>query len=311
MSCVRVGLSMPLSHGTDANPADVVAALARLDASPLDSLWVLDQLVGRTATPNPVALLGFAAAATRRVRLGTAVYVAPARNPVVAAKELATLQSLSGGRLVVGVGSGDRGLFPSFGLGTTTPGTVLEEFVGSLRRLWTESDVRHDGPLWPLPGVTVTPRPDPAPLLWLSGGAPVALRRAVRHGDGWIGAGRYSSAEFIALVDGLRLACADADRDPAGFAVAKRVYLHLGSEPGAVDAWFGRFYGRPELGRKVTVSGTPEACADQLNSLVEAGATDLVLHPVAATAEQDDLLFEELLPRLAPLLRSSQHPTLR
>ena len=304
MSSARIGLSMPLSHGTGAGRAAIADWLTRADTSGLDSLWVLDQSAGRMPTPNPVAVLGFAAAVTERVRLGTAVYVAPARNPITAAKELATLDSLTGGgRLVVGVGTGDRGLFGSFGLaGNPGPSAVLDEFLTVVPRLWAETDVHHDGPLWPLHGVTLSPRPLVPPPFWIGGGGPLALRRAVRHGAGWIGAGRHTTAEFAVLAARVRELCGEAGRDPADLALGKRVYLLV--EPdrarsrATVEQWFGTFYRRPELGEQVTVSGDARSCLEQLAALVDAGATDLVLHPLVESPTQDDLVFGELLPAL-------------
>ncbi|GAA1864085.1 LLM class flavin-dependent oxidoreductase [Pseudonocardia ailaonensis] len=303
----RIGLSVPLAHGTGAGRAQMAEWFARADASGLDSLWVLDQLIGRMPTPGPVGVLGFAAAMTERVRLGTAVYVVPGRNPIAAAKELATLDSLAGGgRLVVGVGSGNRAHFPTFGLGCAhdgppAPRDVLDEFLEVLPRLWREADVHHPGPLWPMDGVTLSPHPAVPPALWVGGGAPAALRRALRFGSGWIGAGRHSTAEFAELAARFRALCAEAGRPD--MAVGKRVYLLVEGDRAraraTIEEWFGTFYRRPELGATVTVAGDAAECLEQLEALTAAGATDLILHPLAETAAQQDLVFDALLPALA------------
>ena len=162
MSAVRprIGLDLPLRFAADASPSAIVTWLRGIDASPVDSLWTLDQLSGRLPTPEPIALLGFAAAHTKRVGLGIAVLVAPGRNPITAAKELSTLDRLSGGgRLVVGVGTGDSRLLGAMRLGEERPGAVLDEFLTVVRRLWTEREVAHDGPIWPFTGVTTSPGP--------------------------------------------------------------------------------------------------------------------------------------------------------
>lgn len=304
----RIGLNLPLRFA-GAAPADIAAWLGARDAAsaetPVDTLWLLDQLAGRMPTPEPIALLGFAAAHTIRIRYGVAVLAAPGRGPIAAAKQLATLDRLTGGgRLVVGVGSGDRRLFRTHGLGDRAdrPGTVLDEFLTVVRRLWTETDVTHHGPAWPFTGVTITPRPAVPPPLWVGGGSVPALRRAARLASGWVAAGRQPTARFAELVARLDEITEQEGRARGTLAVAKRVYLliepHRARAHRAIDAWFTAFYGSPDLGRAATVHGDVAACAEQLAGLVRLGATDLILHPLDESPRHEAAVLGELLPAL-------------
>jgi len=300
----RIGLNLPLRFAAGTAPKEIATWLRGADASPVDALWTLDQLAGRTPTPEPVGMLGFAAAHTSRVRLGVAVLVAPGRNPITAAKELASLDRLGGGgRLVVGVGSGDRRLFPSLRLDDWGPGAVLDEFLTAVRRLWTEDEVDHEGPIWPFTGVGISPRPIAPPPLWVGGGSVPALRRAVRLGSGWVAAGRQPTARFAELAARLEEVLDEEGRARETLAVAKRVYLLV--EPRrsraerAVDAWFSAFYGSPEHGREATVFGDVESCAEQLAELAGLGVTDLILHPLDESDRHGAAVLGELLPALA------------
>ncbi|MDA0637736.1 LLM class flavin-dependent oxidoreductase [Nonomuraea sp. MCN248] len=300
----RIGLNLPLRLADD-DPGAIAAWLGAVETAPVDALWTLDQLAGRVPTPEPVTLLGFAAARTTRVRLGIAVLVAPGRGPVAAAKQLASLGHLAGGRLVVGVGSGDRGLWPALRLGewADRPGAVLDEFLTVVHRLWTEPGVTHDGPIWPCAGVTITPRPAAPPPLWVGGGSVPALRRALRLGSGWVAAGRQPTARFAELAARLPEVAAEEGRPLGSFSVAKRVYLLVEPDRArahrTIDDWFTGFYGTPDRGREATVHGDVATCAAQLAELARLGVTDLILHPLDESPRHEAAVLGELLPALA------------
>lgn len=301
----RIGLNLPLRFA-EAAPAEIAAWLGEIDGeASVDTVWLLDQLAGRMNTPEPVALLGFAAAHTTRVRYGLAVLAVPGRGPVAVAKQLATADHLlGGGRLVVGVGSGDRRLFRTYGLGEyqDRPGAVLDTFLTSVRRLWTETDVSHDGPVWPFTDVTVSPRPAVPPPLWVGGGSVPALRRAARLASGWVAAGRQPTARFAELAARLDEVLAEEGRDRDTLAVGKRIYLLVEPDRArahrVIDDWFAAFYGNADLGRAATVYGDVAACAEQLAHLAELGVTDLILHPLDESPRHEAAVLGELLPAL-------------
>jgi alkanesulfonate monooxygenase SsuD/methylene tetrahydromethanopterin reductase-like flavin-dependent oxidoreductase (luciferase family) len=259
-----------------------------LEAAGVDAVWVLDQPTGRMATPEPLTLLSYLAPLTSRVRLGAGVLVGPARGPVPLAKSIATLDWLTGGRVDVGLGLGSPRAYPAFGVDRRRgggQGAILDELIEVLDRLWSHDDVGFAGRTWTLEGVSVNPKPlqRPRPPLWIGGGSEAALRRALRLGGRWIGAGRSTAAEFAALARRLRELQAEM-ADPVDVTVAKRVYVAVDSDRAAAERgvreWFDAFYGRPEWGPDVSVFGTGADVRAALEELVVAGADHLLLHPV-------------------------------
>jgi alkanesulfonate monooxygenase SsuD/methylene tetrahydromethanopterin reductase-like flavin-dependent oxidoreductase (luciferase family) len=301
------GLALPpaLTFGRDCGPS-AAEWIAHLEVPGVDRLWSLDQLMGTAPTAEPLALLGYVAALTSAVRLGVAVLVGAARGPVPTAKAIATLDWLTDGRLDVGLGLGAPWHYPAYGLDPSkrASGAVLDELVHIVPRLLTEERVDHDGPTWRLEGARCRPGPrqQPHPPLWFGGGATRSLARAVEHGVGWIGAGRHSTDEFIALAAPLRELLAARPDPAAPFAVSKRVYIVVDDDSTRADKivreWFATFYGRPELGPDVTVAGSAEACVRELGRMVEAGATHVILHPLVGTLEQYDLVTTEVIGQL-------------
>jgi probable F420-dependent oxidoreductase len=182
---VRIGFGL----GTQGMRAEerfdtVVDDLERLG---FDSLWLSERVTGDA--PDPLAGLSYAAGRTRKLKLGTSVLVVPGRNPVVLAKELASIDRLSRGRLLpaFGLGVADRGEQQAFGVAREERAAWFDEAVPLIRRLWSEDDVHHDGPRFHLEGVTVRPRPaQQPPEIWLGGIAPSELRRVGRLGEGWL-----------------------------------------------------------------------------------------------------------------------------
>ena len=182
-----------------------------------------EQIVGMT----------WIAARTSRIRLVAAVLVVPHRPAVLAAKMLATLDVLSGGRLVVGIGAG--WLKTEFDAVVTTPfderGAVTDEYIDTFRVLWTEAAPRFNGRYTKFDGIVLEPKPvqKPHPPIWVGGEAGPALRRAARVGDAWYPIGSNNKhlldtlPRLAAGIDRLRRAAAEAGRDPSSVGVAFRV----------------------------------------------------------------------------------------
>jgi alkanesulfonate monooxygenase SsuD/methylene tetrahydromethanopterin reductase-like flavin-dependent oxidoreductase (luciferase family) len=145
------------------------------------------------------------------------------------------------------------------------------------------------------------PRQRPHPPLWFGGHHPNALRRAVEMGDGFMGAGSASTAEFASEVKIVRGLLTDAGRDPAGFRIGKRVYIAVdddaGRAAGRLAEWFAGFYGRPEMAAEVSVWGDARTCRDRLADVLDAGAGSLLLNPVFDEPEQLERLAE-IVPKL-------------
>lgn len=183
---VRIGIGL----GTQTLVGDAdryLPFLDRLEELGFDSLWLSERLTG--PAPDPLIALAVAAGRTRKLKLGTGVLVVPGRNPVVLAKELASLDRLSSGRLLpaVGIGAPVPAEHRAFGVDRTQRAALFDEAIGLIRRLWAEDRVDHDGPHFHVEGVTLRPKPLQQPVdVWLGGGSPSELRRTGRFGDGWL-----------------------------------------------------------------------------------------------------------------------------
>ena len=138
---------------------------------------------------DTVATLGFLAAATRHVRLLSYVYVVPYRHPLMTAKAFATLDALSGGRVILGVGAGHlKGEFETLGVDFTQRGKLLDEAIDVIAAAFTEEFPNHRGATWSVSDMGQRPRPvqQPRPPIWVGGSTKPALRRAAERGDGWL-----------------------------------------------------------------------------------------------------------------------------
>jgi probable F420-dependent oxidoreductase len=297
----RFSVSLPQA---DVGPDDVVRYARRAEELGFTGLWVLDSTVGgvttHATTYEGLHLLTFAAAHTSSARLGIAVIVQSRRNPVLLAKELATIDHLSGGRLTAGIGLGND--TPGIaGLGFPIERRVrrLTESVEVLRRLWREEAADFDGELFQFEGLHVEPKPlQPGGVpIWIGATVEPAVRRAARIGDGWIGSGSSPLDSFPERVQVLRSALEDARRDPATFPVSKRVYLAIGDDArGRLTPVLDGMYGMDGLTARVAVCGTADEVAEKLHWIADAGADELLLNPLYD--------HDEHLEQLADIVRS-------
>jgi alkanesulfonate monooxygenase SsuD/methylene tetrahydromethanopterin reductase-like flavin-dependent oxidoreductase (luciferase family) len=302
------GLAVPQALcGFDTSGAPVKVDLDRwlavLESPGVDSLWVLDQPTGTTATPEPLSFLGHVATLTSRPRLGVAVLIAATRGPVAAAKALATLDWISDGRIEVGYGLGDARTYGAFGVdrqGGGGAGAILDEFLELVEKLWTGEPVHHHGRTWRLAGEAVNPPPvqQPHPPTWIGGESDAALRRAIRTGGRWFAAGRTSTAEFTANLARLRELHAETEAT-SELTVTKRVYVAVHDDRDRAEEyvrqWFGHFYRHPDWGPPVSVYGSVEDIRAGIDELVAAGAGGLVLHPLVDDLDQYERLVDGVI----------------
>jgi probable F420-dependent oxidoreductase len=199
---------------------------------------------------EPIALLTYAAALTQRLRLGTAVLITAVRSRVHLAKSLATLDRLSGGRLIVGVGLGDGTKhYGAYGLPPERRVRRFTEGIQLMKRLWSEPRVSHAGDFATLENAALESKPvqRPHPPIRFGGHHPAALRRAIELGDGFMGAGSSSTEQFRKEVQMLRDLLREMGRDPSGFPIGKRVYLAVDRDRDRAQrrliAWFVSYYG--------------------------------------------------------------------
>lgn len=220
---MRIGFSVPVS-GSWATPENMKRVARRADELGYHGVWTFQRLlypVGSTMGPvyrsvhDPVVTLAYLAGVTERVRLGVAVLNLPFVSPVLLAKQLATLQEVSGGRLDVGLGLGWLPEeFAASGVSMARRGRRGEEYVGLLRRLWTEDVVEHEGEFYEVPRSHQDPGPATPPPVLLGGGARAALERAGRIADGWISSSRADLGTIDRQIAIVKEAARRAGRDP-------------------------------------------------------------------------------------------------
>ena len=277
--------------------------VTRAEAQGFDSLWVGEEIFHAPAL-DPLSLLTFAAAHTSRARLGTAILVTTVRGPVQLAKEIATLDNLSRGRLTVGVGLGPTTRnYPAFGILSEHRLARYLEGLAAMRKLWCEDKVVFDGAYWKFQGEHLEPKPvqKPHPPMWYAGRADSALARAARQGQGWIG-GKIVLEEFCRHVTTLRRLVEESGRDPDGFGIAKRVFVQVDPDKSRIEGrlmeFFGRTYGNPEEAKRAVIYGSAAECADRIAEVVAAGCQVPILDPIFDRETQMEALAADVLPAL-------------
>jgi probable F420-dependent oxidoreductase len=230
---MKFGLAFASSIGIDG--AAALDICRRAEAAGFESIWggehvVLPDSIGSrypytadgkipaepdTPIPDPLIWLAFAAAAAPTLRLGTCILIVPQRNPLVLAKELATLDRLSGGRVELGLGVGWlREEFDALGVAWERRGARNDEYVAAMRALWAGPHAEFHGEFVDFAPVTCSPRPVQSRLPILVGGdTDAAIQRAVRIADGYF-PGEGDAQRLGALIGRLRAAAQHADRDP-------------------------------------------------------------------------------------------------
>ncbi len=299
------GIAIPQTFTDRSFSGFIRRFLSRAEALGYQGLWVQEQIIGDVPILEPVTLLTYAAAVTSKPHLGASVLITVIRNPVQLAKSLASLDQLSNGRLIVGVGVGGPHVPEAvFGIPGERRGQRFAEGIQVMKALWTQPRAAVSGEFWRFADVAMEPKPDqkPHPPLWFGAREAVALRRAVRLGDGWMGAGSSSSADFVKQVGMLRRFLAEAGRDPEQFAISKRVYLAVDNDRARavrrLRDWFGLRYKNAEMASRVSIWGDRAECVDKLGELVRAGARHLLLNPVFDEMEHMELLASDVIPKL-------------
>jgi probable F420-dependent oxidoreductase len=299
---------MPQRFGDGGFDPDAFRAfLARAEALGFESAWTQEQVLGEFPQLAPTETMTYAAACSDRIRLGCAVYVTPLHNPVQLAKSLSTLDQLSGGRLEIGVGPGDkRRPFTAF---DADPATYIARFTEGVRLMkacWTEPEIDFPGRFWQVQGARMEPKPyqKPYPRLWFGGGHANALRRAVRLGDGFFGAGSTTTAQFREHVRNLRTILAEEGRDPTGFPVAKRIYVQVDDDATRAEQLVAEglaqiYAGLPVDFTPVAVFGGPDACVQGVREVIDAGAEMVLFTPLHEGVAQMERLAAEVMPALS------------
>jgi probable F420-dependent oxidoreductase len=280
---MKLGFSLPQA-GAWATPENQVTVAQRAEALGYSGLWVLQRLLYAVKPQNdyppmpgqpwpeafqrvadPTVLLAFVAGQTTRIRLGTSVLIMPYYSPVLLAKQLATLDVVSGGRLDVGLGLGwSRDEYEVSGVPYRDRGRRADEFLRCLKAAWTEDVTEFRGEFYSVPAARIEPKPvqRPHPPITYGGYGPTAVERAVRLADGFNG-GNMPFAQVVPLVRDLREAWARAGRDPGGLHIVCRGTFQLHDGPRGKDR-------RPLWGSLAEIR-------EDIARYAEAGLTELFL----------------------------------
>jgi probable F420-dependent oxidoreductase len=295
---IPFGMNLP-HRSPDPIAVDTICQVAqRAEALGFRDLWVTNNTLDHASCLDSLTILTYAAARTTTIRLGVSVLVLPVYHPIHVAHQVATLDYLSGGRAVLGVGIGRERHFTEFQIPRERRVRRFRESIELMKALWTKPKVTYDGQIFQLQDGVMGPKPvqKPHPPIWLGGGHPDAVRRAAVLADGWMGAGGSSSAAFANSVPLLRAALEEAGRDPASFPISKRVFMSVHERPEVAQAevhrWFSVVYRNPDLTTTNGVYGTPAQVREQLEALLAMGANHLLLNPVTRYTEQVEALAE-------------------
>ncbi len=191
---MKIGIAVP-NFGAFAGVEQITEIAVLTEELRYDSLWVSDHVVlpashkvfGDTFF-DPLVTLAYIAGSTNRIELGTSVIILPYRNPVVLAKMVSTLDTLSGGRVILGVGAGWlEEEFKALGVPFRERGKITDEYIEVLKELWTSDNPKYNGNHVSFSDIKFLPKSErkPHPPVWVGGESEKAIERAARHGDGW------------------------------------------------------------------------------------------------------------------------------
>ncbi|HUG38298.1 MAG TPA: TIGR03619 family F420-dependent LLM class oxidoreductase [Candidatus Limnocylindrales bacterium] len=301
----RIGV-MPGPWPSGREGADFLWTLCDvLEASDIDSIWLSDRLSSPAPVPEVMTTLAAIAARTRRLKFGPSVIVLPYRTPVVAAKEMATIDWMSRGRLfpAVGVGVELPREFEASGVPFRERGRRTDEAIRVIRLLWSEPEVTFTGDFYKLDRVTIFPKPwQSPPPIWIGGKSDAAVRRTARLGDGWMPS-FITPEEFKAGVERVgELARAEGREVPEDH-FGTLINFCLADTPDAAIAMAEPYVPRGRVDeatfRRCTAFGDASVLATRIEEYVKGGASKFILRPLCppgAMLDQFARLAEEIVP---------------
>ena len=274
---MKIGIALPI-FGKYAGREEILEAALAAEALGYDSVWVSDHVVVPDSHNvfgdvffDPLISLGFIASATSRIELGTSVIVLPYRNPLVLAKSVSSLDALSGGRVVLGVGSGWlRGEFEALGVDYARRGRMTDEYIEIMKELWTSDSPSYEGEYFSFTGIRFEPKParKPHPPVWVGGESRRSIERAAMHGDGWHPVG-LGPEELAAKAREVRSLLPDEKRESFVISLRRNVEINEGRE----------------FGPEETLRGKLGKIRDGIEAYREAGVDHLILYVLSGEFE--------------------------
>ena len=303
---VRIGIGL----GQGIWPSDTTSTaflwqfIDRCEASPIDSIWISDRIVGPSRLLEPITALAAIAGRTKRLKFGPSVLALSLRNPVVLAKEIATLDYISNGRMLpaVGLGTENESEYRACGVRKWERAQRTDEAISLLRRLWTDDHVTHHGRFYLCDDITIEPKPAQSPLpIWIGGRSEPALQRTAKLGDGWL-VSAVSPQELSESVQKILQYAEGFGRefDPGHIGVILDYCIAGSHKEALAEATKTSMLRRPDLPQgDYAALDAPEPIRALLERYIEAGASKFVLRPACSPErlfQQVDLLAQEIIP---------------
>ncbi len=283
----------------------------RMEELGFDSLWVWDHILLGVDPHFPIidalTLLTAVAARTRTIKLGTGVLVLPLRNPLLLAKQLSSMDQISGGRLLLGLASGwYKREFDAVGVPFNKRGRIMDQSLEIMSRLWQEDLVTGEYGPYNLRSSVMFPKPvqTPRPPLLIGGYVDRVLKRAAVTGDGWL-TYFYTPESFTKSWDKIVAFAEEAGKDPAGLLNCNQLPIMVGESRAAVEApmleWLNTewdFASWSDSTVDSAVMGTVDDCVAGLQAHIDVGVQKIIFVPYKYEAEQVEIIAREILPRL-------------
>ncbi len=272
--------------------SDLVEYATMVEELGFDSLWITENIASDADALEVFTALSFMAAHTKQLTIGTSVLLLPLRNPVLVAQTVTSLDLLSEGRFVLGVGVGGPGGvgsdeldFEAYGVNVHERGARCDESLEVLKKIWTESSVSHKGRYYQLADYTLLPRPHqkPHPPIWVGGHAEGALRRAARWGDAYVPA--PGTPEVVTqLYEKVESYAQEYGRAPSDIERSLHLYLCLSDDPAEAARISGEVLTK-NYQEPISFSpddrylfGPPDRCRKVLQEYVDVGVTHFVFN---------------------------------
>lgn len=298
-----VGLWVP-------EPEDARVLVEQIEALGYDSLWVGDHIAFSIAILDPLLQLAQAAAFSKSLTFGTGIYLVPLRHPGPVAKQVATLDHLTRGRFIFGVGVGGEFAtdFQVAGVPIEERGARLTESIEVMRKLWTAEPVSHDGPIFPFSELQMQPPPRQAggPPIWCGGRSDAALTRTGRMADGWMSY-VVTPEMYREALENIARAAADAKREMTSFGTGHLLFLRVDDDYetafAAANATLSTRYAMDftKATKRYAAIGRPEDVAERLREFYDAGLRHVVLDFVGPYEDRDQQI-ERFAKDVRPLL---------
>jgi probable F420-dependent oxidoreductase len=304
---MKVGLVLP-QFGEYATTENIIYIATEAEKEGIDSVWVLDRLLWpiKPQTPyvaspdgslpveyqnvlDPLTTLTYVAAVTEQISLGTSVIDIFFQNPIVLSKRITTLDILSDGRVIAGLGIGwSKDEYEVSGIPYKDRGTRADEYLQVLKKIWTDDVVEFKGQFYNIPASKIGPKPvqKPHPPILLGGFSPKTFSRIVNYANGWIGVAGFGPLEQLEqAINGLKESARKADKDPS------KISIYMGSYPNVLES--------PSNQIRTPMTGTIEQIGSDIEQIKAMGTDHIIFGHLFSSVGRDMKKMVEVTKELA------------